>query len=167
VPAGEGEGEGEGALAVVGEGDEGAAGDLSKALGDGNEALVVPEPAYSDWTDAYVSCSANCLVGTRTRRCANAHSPHCRTAHCTLQVYAACAGAIGACSVILAGCTSKTLLLAFQGVNQFDQVGAGVGAGVEEQFDQWEKGVEEQGLSHEQLPLCATLTTATVWFSQH
>ena len=50
-------------------------------------------------------------------------------------MYAACAGAIGACSVILAGCTSKTLLLAFQGVNQFDQVGAGVGAGVEEQFE--------------------------------
>jgi len=36
--------------------------------------------------------------------------------------YAACAGAIGACSVILAGCTSKTLIMAFDGYNQFDQI---------------------------------------------
>jgi hypothetical protein len=36
--------------------------------------------------------------------------------------YAACAGAIGACSVILAGCTSKTLVMAFDGNNQFDQI---------------------------------------------
>eukprot|EP00937_MAST-01D_sp_MAST-1D-sp2_P006586 g6586.t1 len=35
--------------------------------------------------------------------------------------YASTAGAIGACSVILAGCTSKTLVAAFEGNNYWDQ----------------------------------------------
>jgi hypothetical protein len=34
-------------------------------------------------------------------------------------VYAACSGCIGALSVLLASCASKTLILAFQGNNQF------------------------------------------------
>jgi len=37
-------------------------------------------------------------------------------------VYASCSGCIGACSVLLAGMTSKTIILAVEGDNQFDTI---------------------------------------------
>lgn len=37
-------------------------------------------------------------------------------------VYASCSGSIGACSVLLAGMTSKTIILAVNGDNQFDTI---------------------------------------------
>jgi hypothetical protein len=37
-------------------------------------------------------------------------------------IYASCSGCIGACSVLLAGMTAKTIIMAVQGGNQFDTV---------------------------------------------
>ena len=59
--------------------------------------------------------------GAETLQLTADHTPGGGNKWTDAYVYAATAGTVGACSVILAGCTSKTLIAAFEGNNQWDQ----------------------------------------------